>query len=57
MGTGVLVFFGGTPVSVTIARNLIVQNATGVWLSKPVTASGLRSNVFHLVKTPVSANN
>jgi hypothetical protein len=55
--TGVLVFSGGTPVSVTIARNLIVQNAIGVWLSKPVAASGLRSNVFPLVKTPVSANN
>lgn len=54
--TGVLVFSGGTPVSVTIAGNLIVKNRIGIWLSKPVTARGLRSNVFHRVKIPVSAN-
>ena len=32
--TGVLVFSGGTPVSVTIARNLIFNNHFGIWLSK-----------------------
>ena len=52
--TGVLVFSGGTPVSVTIARNLIFNNHFGIWLSKPVTAHGLRTNVFIHVNTPIS---
>jgi hypothetical protein len=54
--TGVLVFSGGTHVAVTIARNHISNNAIGVWLSKPVTAAGLKTNTFFNVKTPVSAN-
>ena len=53
--TGVLVFSGGAPVSVTIARNLISNNHFGIWLSKPVTAHGLRTNVFANVHTPISA--
>jgi Right handed beta helix region len=53
--TGVLVFSGGAPVSVTIARNLIFNNHFGIWLSKPVTAHGLRTNVFANVNTPISA--
>ena len=53
--TGVLVFSGGTPVSVTIAHNLISNNYFGIWLSKPVTAHGLRTNVFVHVHTPISA--
>lgn len=53
--TGVLVFSGGAPVSVTIARNLIFNNHFGIWLSKPVTAHGLRTNVFIHVHTPISA--
>ncbi|MGP0024352.1 MAG: right-handed parallel beta-helix repeat-containing protein [Streptosporangiaceae bacterium] len=52
--TGVLVFSGGSPVSVTIARNLISDNHFGIWLSKPVTAHGLRTNVFVNVNTPIS---
>ena len=55
--TGVLVFSGGTPVSVTIAHNSISSNYFGIWLSKPVKAKGLRTNSFHHVKVPVSANN
>lgn len=55
--TGVLVFSGGTPVTVRIAFNHISNNAIGVWLSKPVMASGLRTNKFRHVTTPVSANN
>jgi len=55
--TGVLVFSGGTPVTVTIARNRISDNKIGIWLSKPVTASGLRTNTFKNVRTPISANN
>jgi Protein of unknown function (DUF1565) len=53
--TGVLVFSGGVPVSVTIARNLIFNDYFGIWLSKPVTAFGLRSNVFVHVHTRISA--
>jgi nitrous oxidase accessory protein NosD len=53
--TGVLVFSGGTRVSVTIAHNLIANNFFGIWLSKPVTAHGLRTNVFVHVHTPISA--
>jgi Periplasmic copper-binding protein (NosD) len=55
--TGVLVFSGGTPVTVTIAHNHIANNAIGIWLSKPVTASGLGTNAFSNVTTHVSANN
>ena len=55
--TGVLVFSGGTRVSVTIAHNLISNNHFGIWLSKPVTAHRLGTNRFHHVAVPVSANN
>jgi len=55
--TGVLVFSGGTPVSVKIARNHIFNNSIGIWLSKVVTASGLGTNSFTNVTTPISANN
>lgn len=54
--TGVLVFSGGTPVTVKIALNHISNNKIGIWLSKPVKATGLLSNVFTNVKTPISAN-
>ena len=53
--TGVLVFSGGTKVSVKIALNHIFDNKIGIWLSKPVKATGLLSNVFTNVKTPISA--
>lgn len=54
--TGVLVFSGGVPVTVRIAHNVIFNNSIGVWLSKPVKASGLRTNAFIRVTTPISAN-
>jgi Protein of unknown function (DUF1565) len=54
--TGVLVFSGGTPVTVKIASNTIFDNSFGIWLSKPVKASGLGTNTFFNVTTPVSAN-
>lgn len=54
--TGVLVFSGGTPVSVKIADNSISDNVIGIWLSKPVSATGLHTNDFDQVKTPISAN-
>jgi nitrous oxidase accessory protein NosD len=55
--TAVLVFSGGTKVTVKIARNFIFNNSIGIWLSSPVKAAGLRTNTFHNVKTPISANN
>ncbi len=54
--TGVLVYSGGTPVTVTIARNHIFNDVIGIWLSKAVTAFGLRSNTFTNVIIPISAN-
>jgi hypothetical protein len=54
--TGVLVYSGGTRVFVTIAHNHISNNSIGIWLSKVVVASGLKTNVFHNVTTPVSGN-
>ncbi len=53
--TGVLVFSGGTPVTVVIARNHIFRNHFGIWLSKPVTAFGLGTNTFRHVVKPISA--
>ncbi len=53
--TGVLVFSAGTHVSVTIGHNHIFDNHFGIWLSKPVTASGLGSNSFSHVTVPVSS--
>jgi hypothetical protein len=54
--TGILVFSGGTPVTVRIASNIIFDDAIGIWLSKAVTASGLATNTFFNVTTPISAN-
>ncbi len=56
MTTGILVFSGGTPVTVRIAFNHIFNNAIGIWLSKDVTASGLGTNTFSKVTTPISAD-
>ncbi len=55
--TAVLVYSGGTKVTVKIARNYIFNNSIGIWLSSPVTATGLRTNTFRNVTTPISANN
>ena len=54
--TGILVFSGGAPVTLTIASNHIFDNKIGIWLSKAVTASGLATNTFANVTTPISAN-
>ncbi len=54
--TGVLVFSGGTPVTVLIARNHIFDNSIGIWLSKVVTAFELKTNTFSNVTTPISGN-
>jgi nitrous oxidase accessory protein NosD len=55
--TAVLVYSGGTKVTVKIARNSIFNNSIGIWLSSVAKASGLRTNTFHNVTTPISANN
>jgi nitrous oxidase accessory protein NosD len=52
--TAVLVFSGGTPVAVTVAHNHIFDNFFGIWLSKPVTAFGLKTNRFNHVIHPIS---
>ena len=52
--TGVLVYSGGTRVTLTIARNHIFDNFYGIWLSAAVTASGLGTNSFTNVVIPVS---
>jgi hypothetical protein len=44
--TGILVFSGGTRVTVRIAFNHISTNAIGIWLSKAVSASRLGTNRF-----------
>jgi len=35
--------------------NHISNNAIGIWLSKAVTAAGLKTNAFTNVTTPISA--
>lgn len=55
--TGVLVFSGGTPVTLRIADNHVSDDAVGIWLSKAVTAHGLDDNSFDDVTTQVSADN
>jgi Periplasmic copper-binding protein (NosD) len=55
--TGVLVFSGGTHVMTRIAHNKISNNEIGIWLSKVVNASGLSTNKFFNVTTPISPNN
>jgi hypothetical protein len=53
--TGILVFSAGTPVTLKIAFNHVFNNTIGIWLSKAVTASGLGTNTFTNVITPISA--
>jgi hypothetical protein len=53
--TAVLVYSGGTKVTVKIADNYIFNNSIGIWLSSPVKASGLTTNTFSAVTTPISA--
>ncbi len=52
--TGVLVFSGGTPVQVTVAYNQIFSNHFGIWTSKVVSSTGLRTNSFRHVIAPLS---
>jgi len=50
-----LVFSGGTRITVRIAFNHIISNAIGIWLSKAVSASGLKTNRFTHVSTHILA--
>ena len=45
--TGILVFSGGTPVTVRIAFNHIFNNKIGIWLSKAVTACRAGNQHLH----------
>jgi parallel beta-helix repeat protein len=54
--TGVLVFSAGPPVTIRIGTNHVSNNAVGIWLTQPVTATDLTSNTFTSVTTPISAN-
>jgi hypothetical protein len=40
-----------------ILFNHIFNNAIGIWLSKAVTAAGLKTNTFTNVTTSISAGN
>jgi parallel beta-helix repeat protein len=52
--TGILVWSLATPTTVTIAGNIILGDAIGIWLNPTVTAAGaLTSNAFYGVTTPV----
>ena len=51
--TGILVFSAGTPVSITIVANHISNDVNGIFLSKPVTATGLNSNSFTSVTNTI----
>ncbi len=53
--TGVLVYSGGTRVWVKITHNHISSNKIGNWLSKPVTAVGLKTNSFFNLAIKVPA--
>jgi nitrous oxidase accessory protein NosD len=55
--TGVLVFSATAPITMVIAGNHVSNNQIGIWLSKTVTASGLTSNTFQNVATPISSGN
>jgi nitrous oxidase accessory protein NosD len=53
--TGILVFSGGTHITLRIAFNNIISDAIGIWLSKAVSASGLKTNRFTNVGTHILA--
>jgi hypothetical protein len=55
--TGILVYSGGTHVTLTIAFNRISDNKIGIWLSKVVKAFGLGTNTFTNVTFPFSLGN
>ncbi|HTN81341.1 MAG TPA: hypothetical protein VMK16_16850 [Acidimicrobiales bacterium] len=50
--TGIAVY-SVPPTSMTISGNTIRNNAIGIWLTDTVTASGLETNSFQSVTTPV----
>ena len=50
--TGIAVY-SVPPTSMTISGNTIRSNAIGIWLTNTVTASGLETNIFQSVTTPI----
>ncbi|HYB48045.1 MAG TPA: hypothetical protein VED20_11905 [Streptosporangiaceae bacterium] len=51
--TGILVFSGGTHITLKIAFNHVFDNTIGIWLSKVVSASRLQTNTFTNVNIPI----
>jgi hypothetical protein len=51
--TGITVYSGADPVSITIANNLIFDDTDGVWRTTNVTITGFSTNVFNSVTTPL----
>lgn len=52
--TGVLVASAATPLSITVAHNLIMNNVYGIWLTaSTVSAAGTSTNTFVNVTIPV----
>jgi hypothetical protein len=54
--TGIQVSSASAPVAVQIGTNHISDDAVGIWLSQAVAATGLTSNIFTGVGTPISAS-
>jgi nitrous oxidase accessory protein NosD len=50
--TGIIVYSGADPVTITIAHNFISNDTYGVWRTTNVQISGFGTNVFHAVTTP-----
>lgn len=50
--TGVLLYSAATPVTIRVARNLIVDDTDGIWATNNVTVSGVASNAFIAVAHP-----
>jgi nitrous oxidase accessory protein NosD len=51
--TTAIAVYSVPPVQMTIAHNVIHDNAIGIWLTDTVTAAGLATNTFVNVATPV----
>ena len=50
--TGIAIYSAPT-AHMTIAGNVIHDDAYGIWLSNTITAAGLNTNVYHHVPTHV----
>jgi parallel beta-helix repeat protein len=50
--TGVLLYSAATPLTITVAGNLIVKNIDGIWSTNLVTVRGVATNAFIAVAHP-----